>query len=297
MMALFNPHQWLRCVALITCITPLTAQAVVLSDWQGSADEVVVASVMDQSITWVELQLAVAKVSDAEREVLTNDAEAFATYVKRAAVRKYIMQQALNINLDDSKDVEMAQDQQAYNTAMIEGWLNLTAQPEADFPSQEAINETYQSNQQQFVIPGKVNLSQLFLQSTDNEEADTERVAQVLAEIQANPNTFPSLAKAYSDDATSAVNFGNLGWLQIDQLQPIILKAISEMKMGDISLPIATSAGKHFILVNDLAPSSIKPLEDVQNMIVVAIRKQSIEAEKQTLLTQLFTVVNVKSVE
>jgi parvulin-like peptidyl-prolyl isomerase len=297
MMALFNPHQWLRCVALITCIAPLTAQAAVLSDWQGSADEVVVASVMDQSVTWVELQLAVAKVSEADLEVLTNDAEAFTTYVKRVAVRKYIMQQALNLNLDDSKAVEMAQDQQAYNTAMIEGWLNLTAQPEADFPSQEAINETYQSNQQQFVIPGKVNLSQLFLQSTDNEEADTERVAQVLAEIQANPNAFPSLAKAYSDDATSAANFGNLGWLQIDQLQPIILTAISAMKMGDISLPVATSAGKHFILVNDLSPASVKPLEDVQNMIVAAIRKQWIEAKKQSLLTQLFTVVNVESVE
>ena len=295
-MTLFNPYQWLRSVALITCIAPLTAQAAVLSDWQGSADEVVVASVQDQSVTWVELQLAVAKVSEAEREVLTNDAEAFTSYVKKMAVRKYIMQQAHKINLDNSKAVEMAVEQ-AYNTAMIEAWLGLTAQPEADFPSQEAINEAYQSNQQQFVVPGKVNLSQIFLQSTDNQEADAERVAQVFAEIQANPNSFPSLAKAYSDDANSAVNFGNLGWLQIDQLQPVILTAISEMKMGDISLPVATSAGKHFMLVNDLAPASVKPLADVQDIIVAAIRKQWIEAKKQTLLNQLFTVVDLQSVD
>ena len=295
-MVVFNSLQWFRCVALIACIIPFTAQAAVLSDWQGSPDEALVASLEGQSITWIEVQLAVAKVSEAQRGVLANDAEAFTTYVKKMALRKYILQKAQSVNLDNSKAVETAV-AEAYNTAMIDGWLGLAAQPEEDFPGQEAINEAYQSNQQQFIIPGKVNLSQLFLQSTDNEAADAERVAQVLAEIQANPNSFPSLAKAYSDDTASAANAGNLGWLQIDQLQPAVFKAIGSMKLGDISVPIATSAGKHFILINDIAPASVKPLEDVQDIIVAAIRKQWIEAKKQTLLNQLFTVVDLQSVD
>ena len=295
-MTFFNLHHWLRCAALFACIGPLTAQAVVLSDWQGSPDKAVVASVQGQSITWLELQSAVAKVSEADREALNNDADTFTTYVKKMAIRKYIMQQAQKINLDNSEAVEIAV-AEAYSTAMIDGWLGLTAQPEADFPTQEAINEAYQSNQQQFVVPGKVNLSQIFLQSTANAEADAERVAQVLAEIQANPNSFPSLAKVHSDDSGSAVNAGNLGWIQIDQLQPDLLKAISQMGLGDISLPITMSEGTHFILVNDLAPARVKPLEEVRDTLVTAIRLQRTEAKKQTLLSQLFTVVNVESVD
>ena len=295
-MTLFNSHHWLRCVSLIACMAPFTAQAAVLSDWVGSPDEALVASVQDQSITWVELQSAVAKVSEADRELLNKDADAFTTYVKKMAVRKYIMQQAQKVNLDNSEVVEMAV-REAYNTAMIDGWLGLATQPEEDFPAQEAINEAYQSNQQQFVVPSKVNLSQIFLQSTDNLEADAERVAQVLAEIQANPDSFPSLAKVHSDDSRSVANAGNLGWIQIDQLQPDLLKAISQMKVGDISVPIAMSEGNHFILVNGLAPAKVKPLEEVRDTLVTAIRLQWSEAKKQTLLSQLFTVVNVESVD
>ena len=86
-MNLFNSHQWLRSAALIACIAPLTAQASVLSDWQGSPDEAVVASIQDQSITWVELQLAVAKVSEADRQALTNDADVFAATAPDSALK------------------------------------------------------------------------------------------------------------------------------------------------------------------------------------------------------------------
>jgi peptidyl-prolyl cis-trans isomerase D len=113
----------------------------------------------------------------------------------------------------------------------------------------------------------------------------------VLEAIKANPDNFAELSKIHSDHAESAVNGGSLGWLQIDQLQPDILKAIGQLKVGSISIPVVTDTGSHFILVNGIAPASVKPLEEVQDLLVQALRKQWQESKQQEIISQLFVLV------
>jgi len=289
-MTIFNPHQWLRSMILAACVIPLSAQAGLLGDWQGKPDEAVVATMLEQEVTWSELRAAVANGSDADRKALSEDSEVFAAYVKKLALRQHIIKQAQNIKLDDTQAVEFAV-RQAYDKAMIDQWLNLATQPESGFPSQAEIETAYQENQTQFVAPGKVNLSQLFIQHSDNKDADAARVAQVLEAIKANPDSFAELSKAHSDHAESAVNGGSLGWLQIDQLQPDILQAIGKLKVGSISTPVITDTGSHFILVNGIVPASVKPLEEVQDLLVQALRKQWQETKQQEVISQLFVLV------
>ncbi|MBT4442852.1 MAG: hypothetical protein HOD01_06025 [Oceanospirillaceae bacterium] len=289
-MTIFNPHQWLRSMILAACIIPLSAQAGLLGDWQGKPDDAVVATMLEQEVTWSELRAAVANGSDADRKALSEDSEVFSAYVKKLALRQHIIQQAQKIKLDDTQVVEFAV-RQAYDKAMIDQWLNLATQPESGFPSQAEIDTAYQENQTQFVAPGRVNLSQLFIQHSDDKDADAARVAQVLEAIKANPDNFAELSKIHSDHAESAVNGGSLGWLQIDQLQPDILKAIGQLKVGSISIPVVTDTGSHFILVNGIAPASVKPLEEVQDLLVQALRKQWQESKQQEIISQLFVLV------
>ncbi len=292
-MTLFNPHQWLRPMILVACVMPFTTQAAVLSDWQGQPGDAVVATMLEQEVTWSELRSAVAKGSDADRKALSEDSEVFAAYVKKLALRQHIIKQAQNIKLDETQVVEFAV-RQAYDKAMIDQWLNLATQPESGFPSQAEIDAAYQQNQTQFVAPGRVNLSQLFIQRSDDKDADAARVVQVLEAIKANPDNFAELSKIHSDHAESAVNGGSLGWLQIDQLQPNILKAIGQLKVGSISTPVVTDTGSHFILVNGIAPASVKPLEEVQDLLVQALRKQWQESKQQEIISQLFVLVKLQ---
>mgnify|MGYP003385698821 FL=1 len=277
-------------MVLAACVIPLSAQAGLLGDWQGKPDDAVVATMLDQEVTWSELRTAVANGSDADRKALSEDSEVFAAYVKKLALRQHIIQQAQNIKLDDTQVVEFAV-RQAYDKAMIDQWLNLATQPESDFPSQAEIDVAYEENQTQFVAPGRVNLSQLFIQHSNDKDADAARVAQVLEAIKANPDGFAELSKIHSDHAESAVNGGSLGWLQIDHLQPDILKAIGQLKVGSISTPVVTDTGSHFILVNAIAPASVKPLEEVQDLLVQALRKQWQETKQQEIISQLFVLV------
>jgi parvulin-like peptidyl-prolyl isomerase len=291
-MIIFNPHQWLRCMILVVCVTPVASQAAVLSDWQGEPEASVVATMLGQEVTWSKLQLAVAKASEADREALNKDSEVFATYVRKIALRQYIVKQAQNIKLDDSSAVEFAV-RQAYDKAMIDQWLNQATQPESDFPSEEAIDAAYQNNQTQFTVPGEVNLSQVFIQHTEDKNADAERLAIVLEAIKVNPDDFSELSKVHSDHAESAVNGGSLGWLQINQLQPEILKAIGELKVGHISMPVVTDKGSHFILVNGINPGSVKPLDEVKATIIEALRKKWQEDKQQKIISELLISVNI----
>jgi len=281
---------------LAACIIPVTAQAGLLGDWQGKPDVSVVATMLDQEVTWSELRLAAANASEAGRKALSEDSEVFAAYVNKIALRKHIIKLAQETKLDDTAVVEFAV-RQAYDKAMIDQWLNLATQPEPGFPSQAEVDTAYQDNQTQFVAPARVNLSQLFLLHSDDKQADAARLAQVLEEIKANPDGFAELSKVHSDHAESAVNGGSLGWLQIDQLQPEIFKAISNLTVGSISTPVVTDTGSHFILVNGITPASVKPLEEVQDLLVQAIRKQWQEKKQQEIISQLSILVKINSVD
>jgi peptidylprolyl isomerase len=281
---------------LAACVIPVTAQAGLLGDWQGKPDVSVVATMLDQEVTWSELRLAAANASEADRKALSEDSEVFAAYVNKIALRKHIIKLAQETKLDDTAVVEFAV-RQAYDQAMIDQWLNLATQPESGFPSQAEVDTAYQDNQTQFVAPARVNLSQLFLLHSDDKQADAARLAQVLEEIKANPDGFAELSKVHSDHAESAVNGGSLGWLQIDQLQPEIFKAISNLTVGSISTPVVTDKGSHFILVNGITPASVKPLEEVQDLLVQAIRKQWQEKKQQEIISQLSILVKINSVD
>ena len=150
-MKVFNPHHWLRSVAVMVCITPLITQAEVLSDWQGSASKAVLASIQGQDITWAEVQLAIVNISESDRQVFETDAEKFGAYIKMLVLRKYIINEAEKAELDDSESVGFVL-RQAYDQAMIDGWLSLEAQPGIGIPSPEAVTEAYQTNQKQFTM-------------------------------------------------------------------------------------------------------------------------------------------------
>ena len=295
-MTFFNPRQWLRPIVLVACVMPFTTQAAVLSDWQGQPDDAVVATILKQNVTWSTLKLAASDASEADRLALNEDPEVFSSYVKKLAMRQYIIKQAENIKLDESSVVEFAV-RQAYDKAMMVQWLDFATQPEEGFPSQQQINTAYEENKQQFVVPARVNLSQLFLLHSDDKQADATRLETVLNEIKADPNRFAELSKIHSDDVASAASGGSLGWLRVNQIQPNIIEAIGSLQAGQISNPITTDTGSHFILINNITPASVKPIEDVTDAIIQALQNQQQQEKQQQMVNQLLVLVNINSVD
>ena len=90
------------------------------------------------------------------------------------------------------------------------------------------------------------NLSEIFI-SINNLEAE-QRINSIYSRI--NTQNFLPLAEQFSDGVVLSGNFEN-NWVRESLLEDSIKDGVSKLNVGQISLPIKTSAGYHIILLND----------------------------------------------
>jgi peptidyl-prolyl cis-trans isomerase SurA len=77
-------------------------------------------------------------------------------------------------------------------------------------------------------------------------EADVQRSGERLVGEVKQGADFPALARQFSESATSAAG-GDLGWVQLGQLDPEIATTIEHMQIGEISAPVRTVTGFHIL--------------------------------------------------
>lgn len=161
----------------------------------------------------------------------------------------------------------------------------------------------YNENIKQFKYPDKVKASHILISvnpqeieeiiTSDKENAgaskeeikkkvDAEiankkaKAEKVLAEAKKDPSQFAKLAKENSDDATTAVNGGDLGFFAAQEMVPEFSKAAFSMKPNTISNLVQTQFGYHIIMVTDRMAAGQQPFEKVKNDI-----KGFLETQKQ----------------
>ena len=89
----------------------------------------------------------------------------------------------------------------------------------------------------------------------------TDPSAETLAEIQAKLDSgsdFAALAKEYSDDFASADSGGDLGFTTGETFPAAFEAALAALEVGQVSAPVATDAGTHFIKLLDRQKESFE---------------------------------------
>lgn len=87
----------------------------------------------------------------------------------------------------------------------------------------------------------------------------SESTAELVEEIQAKIDAgveFAVLAKDYSEDFGSAESGGDLGYTSGETFPEAFEKALAELEVGQISGPVSTDAGTHFIKLLDVQQES-----------------------------------------
>ena len=127
------------------------------------------------------------------------------------------------------------------------------------------------------------NLDEVALKAKVEEEikaksAEAEAKAnKLLAEAKKDMTQFAKLAKDNSDDTTSAVKGGDLGFFAAKEMVPEFSKAAFSMKPNTISdKPVKTQYGYHIIMVTDRAAAGQDSFDKVKNNI-----KGYLENQKQ----------------
>ncbi|MBP3923859.1 peptidylprolyl isomerase [bacterium] len=170
--------------------------------------------------------------------------------------------------------------------------------------SDAEVKKYYQQNTQKFKLPDKVRASHILIDANEDalrlkmkedfryknlseeelnakiNEKIKEREAkanELFQKVKANPSEFAKFAKENSQDKTTAINGGDLGFFAANEMVPEFSAAAFDTKPGSLTNRVVKSKfGYHIIMVTDRMESSQQPFEKVKSGI-----KNYLENQKQ----------------
>ena len=107
--------------------------------------------------------------------------------------------------------------------------------------TEEQLRKQYEQNMASFVAAPERQAAHILIENKD--EAKIKAVQEKLAAGE----DFAALAKAYSDDQGSKEQGGDLGFTKGDTFPAEFEQALAALKVGEVSAPVTTEAGVHFI--------------------------------------------------
>lgn len=117
-------------------------------------------------------------------------------------------------------------------------------------------------------------------------DAEAKKRLEAIAGRIVDGDDFATLAKANSDDTSSAIKGGDLGWVMPGLLVPAFEKAMSELAINATSQPVQTQFGWHLIQVLERRDKDNKE-QQKKNQAHNEIRKRKIEEETELWLRRL----------
>ena len=95
----------------------------------------------------------------------------------------------------------------------------------------------------------QVHLRHILLKSTEIEDDATvqQKLARWREQIVSGKEDFAVFAKTYSQDASSAINGGDLGWSESNVFVPEFAGVVASLKDGETSQPFRTQYGWHIV--------------------------------------------------
>ena len=100
----------------------------------------------------------------------------------------------------------------------------------------------------------------------------------IIARLKKNPKAFESLAKAKSKDSGSKASGGELGWFDPASMVPEFGTAVTKLKKGQFTEePVKSQFGYHVILLEDVRPKSIPPMDQIKPQLQQAVQRETLQ--------------------
>ena len=189
------------------------------------------------------------------------------SFLDRYIVKRLLMEEARKENVEKEKDF---QDRltDIREQLLIESLLKKKVTTNIN-PSEEALKEYYDKNQEKFKTGQEVDTRQILVK--------TEKEAKEIRAKLDKGEDFADLAKRYSIDPSAKSTGGAIGFHGKGTLLPEYESVAFKMaKVGQISAPVKTQLGYHIIQLQGMKPPAYTPYEQVKEFI-----KQRIVQEGQ----------------
>jgi parvulin-like peptidyl-prolyl isomerase len=251
----------------------------------------VVARVGDLEVNLDEIKSALGNLDVRELAAVSRDPALLNQVVRSLLVQRLLYREALAKKWDQSEQA-VARLERLRQSAVTESYLESVSQPPAGWPTDPEVQAAYEANQASWLVPRQYRLAQIYvaLPEGGDQAAVTKaqgRIEAVKRKLDEKPGDFEVLAKAESDEKTSAAAGGEIGWLTEAQIQPDIREAAIKLAAGQVSAPIKRAQGWHIIKCLEIKESFTPSLADLKASLVEKMREEKVKANSQAYLAQL----------
>lgn len=163
--------------------------------------------------------------------------------------------------------------------------------------NEEQIAQYYEQNKSRFGQPERRRASHIMIEVPAGASEDVRRTARakaddIAAKAKADPAKFAELARQNSQDAGSAANGGDLGFVNGGVLPPALLTAVNGLALDQVSGVVESPSGLHVLKLTELEAGKQQTLAEVHDQIKAEIRKQLAAERFAEMATKLTATVN-----
>lgn len=144
--------------------------------------------------------------------------------------------------------------------------------------SDEEARTYYQTHLKEFTTPEKVRVRHILVKippGSDKEARDAalKKIEGIAARIKAG-ESFDAIAKAESEDTSTAEKGGDLGFLARGAMDLELERHAFDLEPGQTSEPIKTEQGYHLLRVEEKQSEQVTPYEQVKDQIVSKLSEE-----------------------
>lgn len=142
--------------------------------------------------------------------------------------------------------------------------------------SEDDVRAQYDQEVKNFQASIRRHAAHILIEGDD--EASQKKVAEVQSKLNESGD-FATLAKEYSDDIISREEGGDLGFTSGDVFPASFEDALAELEVGQVSGPVKTEDGTHFIKLIEIADAEPPTFEE--RKVAISTRLRNAEAERE----------------
>jgi parvulin-like peptidyl-prolyl isomerase len=256
----------------------------------GDPPSDIVAQRGDVQMTASELRDLLAATDPAQRAQLEGNQAALADFVRQRVLTQALLSEARAKGWDQRPDVaQRAND--ARDSVILQSYI-MSLVPDPGAPSDAEIAAAYEANKARMMLPRQYHLAQIVLVVPPNAPQDVEDAArrkiQDLRARALKPKAdFGDLARQNSQEASSAVKGGDIGWLREDQLLPVVRAAVVKMADGSTSDAVRVPDGWHVLRLLGTRPPGPVSLAEATPQLIQAMRQARSQQEVRAYVAQM----------
>jgi len=147
--------------------------------------------------------------------------------------------------------------------------------------TEEELRQLYQQQIEDYAVPEKVVLEQVFIASDGTSEDDAVRRANGMVERVRDG------ADLKAEATLAGSQLQELGAIPVEDCRPELRAALDEIEDGEVTDPLVVPGGVQVILLVETVPAGYQPFEEVENDIRRQVSAESYESQTRGLVEKL----------